>query len=742
MIFGFHDLGGAQPVPTRIIGGNIYYEWLIYVVLVTALIIFAYGLIKHIKVATLAKGKAGKRYDHLWTRIKLLLSNVFLQKQLFRGKPVIGFMHSLLFWGFLYLFVLTMWIAVHDKIGFPPFDGNWYIVLSLMADFGGLFATIGIAALGINRYIIRPRRLNDTRPADGLVILMIFVILVTGFLLEGERIAIQMLNELKISGNITALGYEKIASPIGYPIGWLLAQIFSLSGMEVFHRCLWWFHMFLAFAFIAIIPFTKLWHIVAAFIQYPTKNLEPSSLRMVDNIEEAEAFGAENIEDMAWKDFLDMEACIRCGRCQEVCPAFNTGKKLNPKLTVIQSLRHHLDDKAPYLLAKKGAEIEATRFKGDEVDGSAAVEALLKKRNPDINPMEASLVYDVMPPEVTWACTNCRACMSICPMFIEHIDKITEIRRNLVMWQGDMPLEAQNAFTNMERNYNPWGVGSSKRADWLEERKVRDLVRLLPEDGEGDFDYLFFGGCATAYDDRYKKVAETFLRLMDQAGVKIAYLGAEEVCSGDSARRLGNEYLFQTLAQTNIENFKSYGVTKIVTTCPHCFNTLKNEYPQLDGHFEVIHYTVLLEQLLAEGRLKVDDPQALKITYHDSCFLARHNHITEAPRRVLTAAGAQIIEIDKSRENTFCCGAGGGRMWLEEETVAGYKRINATRTDMLLEPDPECIATNCPFCMTMIDDGVKGAGVDENVKVYDVGELLWRSLKKDAPAETPQEQAE
>ena len=224
MIFGFHDLGGAQPVPTRIIGGNIYYEWLIYIVLVTALIIFVYGLIRHIKVATLAKGRAGKRYDHLWTRIKLLLSNIFLQKQLFRGKPLIGAMHSLLFWGFLYLFILTMWIAVNDKIGFPPFDGNWYIVLSLMADFGGLFATIGIAALGINRYIIRPKRLSDTRPADGLVVLMIFVILVTGFLLEGERIAIQMLNELKISGNLTAMGYEKIASPIGYPIGWLLAH--------------------------------------------------------------------------------------------------------------------------------------------------------------------------------------------------------------------------------------------------------------------------------------------------------------------------------------------------------------------------------------------------------------------------------------------------------------------------------------------------------------------------------------
>lgn len=728
MVFGFHELGGALEVPGRVVGANIYYEWLIYIFMAIPIGFLLYGIIKHLKVAGLGKGKVNKRYDRPWERFKLLMANIFLQKQVIR-KPLVGVMHSLLFWGFVYLAVVTGWVAVNDKIGFPPFDGNWYIILSMLADILGLFAVVGIAFFGVNRYILKPNRLSDTRLADGLVILLIFMILVTGFVVEGARLAVQMVNELTISGSLDALSYEKFASPVGYPVGLLLSGL-SLSALEGLHRFLWWFHMGLAFSFMALIPFTKLWHIVAAFMQYPTRNLAPSALRFVENIEEAESFGTENIEDFSWRDILDMEACIRCGRCQEVCPAYNTGKALNPKITLIQSLKHHLEDKTPYLIEKKTAEIEQTRFTGDEVDGTEAVEKLLEKKQPEVNPMETALVYDVVPPEVSWACTNCRACMEVCPMFIEHIDKITELRRNLVMWQGDMPIEAQNTFTNMERNSNPWGVGSSKRADWLEERKVRDLVQLLPEDGgDAKFDYLFFGGCATAFDDRYKRVAETFLRLMDKAGVKIAYLGTEEGCCGDSARRLGNEYLFQTLAQANIDTFNSYGVTRIVTTCPHGFNTLKNEYPQLGGNFKVIHYTQLLDKLVKDGKLKVDAPHAQRITYHDSCFLGRHNGIYEQPRRVLAATGAQIIEIERSKANAFCCGAGGGRMWLEEETVEGFKRINATRTDQLLEPNPECIATNCPFCMTMIDDGVKGAGVDDKVKVMDVGEFLWRSIQ-------------
>jgi Fe-S oxidoreductase len=296
------------------------------------------------------------------------------------------------------------------------------------------------------------------------------------------------------------------------------------------------------------------------------------------------------------------------------------------------------------------------------------------------------------------------------------------------MWQGDMPSEAQNSFTNLERNYNPWGVGWASRAQWLEERGVRDLVNLLPEDHQ-EFEYLLYGGCAVAFDDRYKKVGEALIKILHQAEVKFGYLGTEEQCCGDPARRLGNEYLYQTLAAHNIETFNNYGVKKIICLCPHGFNTIKNEYPQMDGNYEVYHYTEILQKLLAEGKLRPNQPTPVRLSYHDSCFLGRHNGIYAAPREILAAAGSDIMPLDKSKQFGFCCGAGGGRMFLEEEAAEGFKRINETRTDQLLEGDPEMIATNCPFCLTMITDGIKTAEQDESVKVMDVAEILLSRMQ-------------
>lgn len=475
--------------------------------------------------------------------------------------------------------------------------------------------------------------------------------------------------------------------------------------------------MAIAFLFIALMPFTKLWHIVASMLNYTFRDLEPSACRMVENIEEAETFGVENIEEFGWKDLLDLDACIRCGRCQENCPAYNTGKHLNPKITLIQHMKEHLDAKAPYLIAAKDAHHD-----------EAEMVAMTEEAEEAVNPMEQSLLYDVVTTEVIWDCTNCRACMEHCPMFIEHIPKIVEMRRNLVMWQGDMPGEAQMAFTNMERNYNPWGVGWAGRAEWLNERGVRDLVNLLPEDGK-EFEYLLYAGCAVSFDDRYKRVGEALVRLLNEAGVSFGYLGTEEYCCGDSARRLGNEYLYQTLAAQNIESFNNYGVKKIIVVCPHGYTALKNEYPQMGGKYEVYHYSEFLAQLIAEGKLKPGKLGA-KITYHDSCFLGRHNDVYDEPRKVMAAAGLNLVEIEKSKNFGFCCGAGGGRMWLEEDAVEGYKRINDTRTDQLLEPAPEMIITNCPFCLTMISDGVKGAEVEDQTKVFDLAEVIWQSLKK------------
>lgn len=472
--------------------------------------------------------------------------------------------------------------------------------------------------------------------------------------------------------------------------------------------------MALAFGTVVLIPFTKLWHIATSMANYFFRDLGPKGayIKAIENIEEAESFGVENLEDFTWKDFLDFDACIRCGRCQDNCPAYLTGKHLNPKITLIQALKKHMDEKVPYLLAAGSH--------------SAAEAEMAMTEDEEAKPvMEQSLLYDVVTTDVIWDCTNCRACMEHCPMFIEHIPKITEMRRNLVMWQGDMPSEAQMTFTNLERNYNPWGVGWANRADWLNERGVADKVKIASEDS--DFEYLLYGGCAMSFDDRYKRVGEAVINLFDQAGITLGYLGTEEQHCGDTARRLGNEYLAQMLITANIEAFNNYGVKKIVTTCPHCYNALKNEYPQFEGgQFEVYHYTELIARFIAEGKIKPQKALGTKLTYHDSCMLGRHNDIYQQPRDILAATGSNLVEMERNRDKGFCCGAGGGRMWLEEHAAEGYKRINDTRTEQALATDPECIITNCPFCLTMLDDGVKG--VESEVKVLDIAELLSQSM--------------
>ncbi len=706
MIFAFEPLEGGYSVPMRIVGANIPYEWLIYIMMFIPLGFFIYGCYQRVKVWKLAQGEI-HRNDQIGKRVLSWLLNSLGQLQLVR-KPLAGWMHFMLFWAFVFLLIATASFAMWSKIGIPPMTGWLYIIISWLADIGGFVGMLGIMVLAWIRYIRKPDRLNDNKSLDGWVLLLIFLILLGGYFLEGMRIA----GQIKLSTTIQQIAYERVAAPVG----WLFAGLYRgmpLDSLLLWHRISWWAHMVLAFLFIGMVPYTKLWHIFTGMLGYYTRDFKPSANRMVYNIEEAERFGVENIEEFTWKDLLDLDACIRCGRCQENCPAYYTGKTLNPKITLIQAMKKHLDGKAPYLLKQGPVTEELAMTSVAEADA--------------VSPVDASLLYDVVTPDVLWACTNCRACMEHCPMFIEHLNKITEMRRNLVMWQGDMPGEAQNAFTNMERNYNPWGVGWASRAEWMQERGVRDKINLLPEDRR-DFEYLLYAGCAVAFDDRYKRVGEALVRLLDKAGVSFGYLGTEEWCCGDSARRLGNEYLYQTLASHNIETFKQYGVKKIICICPHGYNCLKNEYPQMDGVFEVCHATEFLAQLIAQGKLKPGQLEHNNVSYHDSCFLGRHNGIYEEPRKVLQATGATISEIDKSRRFGFCCGAGGGRMWMEEEAVDGFMRINQSRTEQLLQTSPQIIASNCPFCLTMLSDGVKEAGKDEQVKVLDVCEILWNSV--------------
>lgn len=710
----FRPLEGGYEIPMRVVGANIYYEWLIYIIMLIPIGFFIYGALKRLRIWMLARDEAA-RNGNLVRRFINFMVNTFTQRLVLR-KPVAGVAHFFLFWGFFVLLIATASFAAWDKIGFPRLVGNFYVNFSAFIDIMGFLALIAVIVLAVIRYIQRPGRLNDTKPLDGWILFLIGAILFTGYIVEGLRIAAQ----IQLSATISQIAYEKVASPIG----WIFAGMFSgldTGSILSWHRFNWWFHMAISFLFISIVAYTKLWHIFTGMTSYFFSNLS-TNINVVENIEAAETFGVENIEGFHWKDLLDLDACIRCGRCQEACPAYNTGKKLNPKITIIQTMKKHLDEKAPYLLAIKGDDkgkgsLAMTVDEVDDVD-----QALIQ-----LKPTEQSLLYDIVSPEVLWACTNCLACVVHCPMEIEHLSKITEMRRNLVMWQGDIPSEAQVTFTNLERNYNPWGVGWASRAAWLEERKIRDQVNVLGED-KGEFEYLLFGGCAVAFDDRYKRVGETVVKLLNIAGVKFGYLGTEEVCCGDPPRRLGNEYLFQTLARQNIEKFNDYGISKIICLCPHGYNSIKNEYPHLDGHYEVLHYTEILADLVGQGRLAVRDDDQKEISYHDSCFLGRYNGIYQPPRDLVTKAGGRLTEVEKSKQFGFCCGAGGGRMFLEEEAADGYKRINETRVDQLLETHPQAIISNCPYCLTMLTDGIK-ACQEENIPVFDVAEYLWQHLQ-------------
>jgi Fe-S oxidoreductase len=390
---------------------------------------------------------------------------------------------------------------------------------------------------------------------------------------------------------------------------------------------------------------------------------------------------------MSWKDTLDMYSCTECGRCQELCPAWNTDKPLSPKNLIIDLKKNLYTNK----------------------------EAILSDKPEAVTHIIDSHVTE----DVIWACTSCRACEIACPVFIEHTDKIYDIRRNLVMMESKFPAEVQSVFKNMETNGTPWAFSQGERANWAQGLDIKTMAEV----GSAEtLDVLLWVGCAGAYDERNKSVVKSFVNLLNKAKIKFAILGTEETCTGDSARRIGNEYLFQTLAKTNVETLNRYNVKKIVTACPHCFNTLKNEYGAMGGQYEVFHHSQYIGQMIADGKLKATKERDETITFHDSCYLGRWNNVYEQPRSILASIPkVNLVEMRLNKEKGMCCGAGGGRMWMEEHIG---KRINETRTEQALEVNPKTIATACPFCMTMISDGVKSKEKVDSVMVKDIAEIM------------------
>ncbi len=628
-----------------------------------------------------------------------------LYMQTLMRDPVAGIMHSLIYFGFLILMAVTTTLEIDHQLpeGLKFLHGGVYKGYSAVGDAAGLMFIAGLVMAGARRYgprSMRPFRIRvKNKPEHAIILGTLLAIGITGFGAEAFRIA-----------ETGSPSFEKW-SFIGWPLAQAVKGMDSLSG---WHQA-WWIAHVVSFAlFLLILPTTMLRHMVTspANMYLKDRDRPKGAMKPMANLMETEleSFGVATIEDFTWKQLMDTDSCTMCGRCTEVCPANATGKSLDPREIVL---------KTGEVMARSGSPVVTPPI---GVDKEIAV-----ANEPGNILVAPNSVFDRITSDEIWACTTCKACDENCPVNIEILDKILDMRRYLSLMESDFPSELGNAYRAMENQGNPWGMGQAERADWAEEFEGLEVL----EGGDPmQAEFLYWVGCAGSFDDKNKKVSQAFSKLMNRAGMSFAILGPSEMCTGDPARRSGNEYIFQMLATQNIETLNSMGVKKIVTQCPHCFNTLANEYPQLGGNYEVVHHSQLLEILIEDGRLDVSGAELEeRLVYHDSCYLGRHNDVYLAPRNVVgSIGGIEVVEASRSGTKGMCCGAGGGRMWMEEHVG---KQINVERSQELLATGATRIATACPFCYVMIDDGVKGEGVeDDQVKVADIAMHLLEAIEQ------------
>lgn len=625
-------------------------------------------------------------------RLHDLRSGLYMQTLL--RDPAAGIMHSLIYFPFLILFAVTTVDEINHVL--PPsakyLHGTTYQAYALIANVAGIGFLVGIVWAIVRRYIVRPYRIRTkTRPEDAVILGTFFVIGVTGFTTSALRIELQ-----------GRPGFEKWRV-LGYPLAPLFDGM-TRNQLSVAHQWSWGIHVVAFFALVLLIPTTKLRHMFTSPLNMYLRDRDrpKGAMRPLPDLDETslETFGAKLIEDFTWKQLLDIDACTVCGRCTSVCPAHATGKPLDPREIVL----------------KIGDVMAATHPGGPISPVVGHVPALT---------VTANSVFERITPEELWACTSCKACDEICPVNIEILDKILDMRRYLSLMESNFPNELGNAYRGMENQQNPWGLPAAERAAWA--KGFPDDVAIVDPDQPFTHEYLYWVGCAGSFDDKNKKVTIATVKLLRRAGVDFAVLGPLEKCTGDPARRSGNEYLFQILAKENVQTLEQLGVKKIISQCPHCFNTLKNEYPQLGGNYEVVHHSQLLESLIESKQLDVSDAVLEdRVVYHNSCYLGRHNDIYSAPRRVLGhLAGIEIVEAPRNGTKSMCCGAGGARMWMEESTGT---KVNTERSRELLATGADRIATACPFCLIMIDDGAKENGRDD-VIVQDISLHLLDALE-------------
>jgi len=746
----------------------------------TAMVVFARAIIFRLKL--IAKGQKIEKLAPVGERIRSFLFNVLFQEKLFKH-PVRGIMHAFIFYGFIVYSVLhtlsqmvagniwsllvlggfkpyTFWLADYTWLGislsgvetaltliglfasifivfaiYKNFKvsksfsleksaaGQWAVLGVLLALTGAIFlitvgsglhtyegivqhftilVLVGLIFFGYRRWIRRAKGLDIPSTASAIVISLISSLMLSTL---ASSAAQAMLDGGALKGSLGDSLAASFTTGLKGHASWIsVITLYLLNGAGMITQAdatavrdfSWWVHIASVYIFMVYIPTSKHSHLIFAPINFfLIKGTPRGQIRMMD-LENATSYGAGNVTELTWPNLMDGMSCIECGRCTIQCPANRTGKLLDPKRIIVE-IKHSMLAHSAEISAQEEGAIAAAPLIGD----------------PYISDEEL------------WGCTSCYACVEACPVGNNQVDAIMEMRRNLVLVESRIPKELQLAFTNMENNSNPWGVGAHTRADW-----AKDLnVKTMAEDSK--VDVLYWVGCAGSFDERNKTIARSFVQIMQQAKVNFAILGTEENCTGDSARRGGNEYLYQTLAMSNIETLNRYNVKKIVTACPHCYNALKNEYPQMGGNYDVVHHSDFIDNLIRDGKVEMDPAAVSKMkekraVYHDSCYLGRYNDIYEEPRDVLKKAlGMDLSEASDHHKTSLCCGAGGAQMWMEEH----YERVNVKRTNQLVDTGADTIATACPFCITMITDGVKSAHLENSVKVLDIAEIVSQSMK-------------
>ncbi len=712
-----------------------------YLLFAISLVICGFGLFQRFRLWSAGKPD-GSRLTHPIQRITALWTYGIEQRSVNRAKDA-GKFHSLIFYGFLVLLFTTTMVFLDHDLGIQIYRGQFYLAVTVLSDLFGLGLFYGLVLAWHRRYINRPDKLHSTA-SDALLLIVLGLLVIQGFLLEALR--------------IHATGDPwRFYSPVGYVVS-LVFWPLSVGAARSIHFIIWWFHTVTVFAVIAVLPYTKFLHILASIgnIYFSEHGRPKGALRFPGDMEailevaaetgdeSALGIGVSTIGDLSWKQRLDLDACTSCGRCQEVCPAYNSGKPLSPKWLILDTRDHMLGLYASgnqkvgagsppqsvlgaaenfdrgmlsSLLLKSHAARDGYRRAKNELVENAA-------RNIGVA-YEHELAVDVMDENVFWSCTSCRACMEVCPVGIEHVDLIMDVRRNLTLLKGEMPGEAQASLRAIETRGNPFGPPEA-RTSWTEGLNVPIL------EAGADVDLLYWVGCISAYDRRKQKIARAMVEILNRSGLSWGILGNKERCTGDPARRLGEENLFQTSAKTNLETLSKLSFKRIVAHCPHCFNTLKNEYCQLTGRsFSVVHHSELLQELLANGRITVKSGSEKLITFHDPCYLGRYNDNYDAPREVVYQIGKNSRtgwdgpkEMPSHREKGMCCGAGGGHFWMDLKIG---ERVNVLRVKEAEEIGANTIATGCPFCMHMLEDGLKLRS-REDIEVRDIAELVIENL--------------